>query len=75
MSDWLPIESAPKDGSTFIITCRVGENNPRLHKYWQFALAFWRLDGVTVPRWRVSDGGNFDAATHWMPLPAAPMKP
>jgi hypothetical protein len=73
---WLPIESAPKDGTRVLLFFPVFGNAPRqesgswgLHKY----------NKVVVPCW-VSDceriyGVIWHKAyqpTHWMPLPAAP---
>lgn len=71
-SAWQPIETAPKDESTFLIAQFLKPRNPIFLSQWIFALACWRLDGKSVPRWDVLAGGHFDGATHWMPLPEAP---
>lgn len=60
MSEWHPIETAPKDG-TYILA--VWARNKTT------CLAFW-----DEKEWnRVGSGGIFPIeATHWMPLPEPP---
>ncbi len=72
MNEWYPIETAPKDGGTFIIACFAKYRNPVAYGHWQYALAHWRLDGKSVPRWMVTNMGKFEHATHWMPFPPPP---
>lgn len=68
-SGWMPIESAPRDGSTIIIT--DGKNS--------YPATYGKGDGVDCQfAWGIIDGdGDYNAVmdeviTHWMPLPAAP---
>jgi len=66
MSEWQPIETAPKDGTPILL----GIAGPH---YWPRS-AWWCLD---EERWVVHKGGRFSAwfdipPTHWMPLPSPP---
>ena len=55
---WLPIETAPKDG-THIVTAEQYKNG------WWFSEDWWVEDGI--------DDWQFASyASHWMPLPATP---
>jgi len=69
MSEWQPIETAPKDGRAFMVYVVRSENGPHCF----------------APVSRDSDGGWWDdstgdaiepirGATHWMPLPPGPEK-
>lgn len=76
---WLPIETAPKDGSHLILAC----NGESFIGFW-FELPFKEfrdVDGFYVGQqdaeanWlRIADGDQCEP-THWMPLPAAPGAP
>ena len=75
MSEWQPIETAPKDGST-ILVC-----GPRLLHAHGFGMAtvHWQMDHEDgIPWWKIEDGkfGPYDlrgpSPTHWMPLPDPP---
>lgn len=62
MSEWKPIESAPKDGRHILIVCgrtRLGFYHP------------------ADKRWREYDGTGYGLSldftpSHWMPLPEPP---
>ncbi len=63
MSDWRPIETAPKDGSTIIGWCRewgepqtIDWSKGEFGEHWYTA--------VMLPRYQ---------PTHWMPLPKPPI--
>lgn len=72
MSEWQPIETAPRDGSWVLLTGGDidygwdGENKPPLvvgqyvNGGWQFA---WYDSGHY---------GEYKHPSHWMPLPATP---
>lgn len=79
MSDWQPIETAPKDGTWFLI-CRaddgyesyeVGRYNPLKHpRYEDAGNGLYRKIDEVIYDW--SGFNNFHRATHWMPLPSPP---
>jgi hypothetical protein len=56
MSEWQPIETAPKDGTIIIIDGGTAEWNP--NKFGWFS-----HQGQAIIQWNV---------THWMPLPKLP---
>jgi hypothetical protein len=64
MSEWRPIETAPKDGTMFIIFQAEEDGD-----HW-FDLVSW---SETENDW-IDDGGTLscDGPTHWMPLPEPP---
>lgn len=78
MSEWMPIETAPKDGTEVIIFASwdwddmEGERcsldpSPRV--------ASWDMAEYRTGFWSVSDNPYSDKAvraTHWMPLPEPP---
>lgn len=75
MSEWQPIESAPRDGTVVILY------RPLAHKTHDPQITIRRTLSndrgcwpATVPKGR--DGKNFTEgscyATHWMPLPEPP---
>lgn len=58
MSDWLPIDTAPKDGTLILCWPRDDEH----------ATAYWQ-EG----RWRVGCcGQSYYNIKYWMPLPSPP---
>lgn len=77
--EWLPIESAPRDG-TRVLACCLGSDGARTtHEVWwstpyesaPLKHGCWRHDGgmamlsADLNDWRFG-------ATHWMPLPEPP---
>ncbi len=78
MSDWQPIETAPKDGSTILLCVSNSEREPVIVTgLWVTEAMDWSGWPITEPTWRevwchfqlASDGDN---PTHWMPLPTPP---
>lgn len=75
--EWLPIENAPRDG-TLILTVSDGE----LHTArWIETPGVLRADGsgfFTWSGWQMhrlhGAGAKSFNPTHWMPLPASPLK-
>lgn len=72
---WLPIETAPKDGTAILVY------GPELLREidGHCAVVRWQTnDNSTYPWWTISDGkfGPYDlrgpSPTHWMPLPTEP---
>lgn len=59
---WLPIESAPRDGSEMHLCSERGQ-----------AVGYWDEDEDSfVTDYRGKGNFDFVAATHWQPLPAPP---
>jgi len=71
MTDWQPIETAPRDGKPVLVWnsgCSYWIASFRLplrgERYYQ--------DAHAVREWR-DDYGRFATPTHWMPLPPPPV--
>lgn len=65
--EWMPIESAPKDGTRVLLHARHTAHS------WPIIVAYWR----SGPRGTGWFGGKANHApdgafTHWMPLPSPP---
>ena len=71
MTNWQPIDSAPRDGSTIDLwLAPLGPNNQALTSC-RVPDCFW-ADG----RWCTVQGLRiWDRVTHWMPLPPPPQEP
>ena len=78
MDDWQPIETAPRDGSWFVI-CRAGEDDfyeagcydvLTFPKYVEAGDGLYRKVMEPIYEWRGFD--NFHRATHWTRLPKVP---
>ena len=76
MSEWQPIETAPKDGTEVLVFCRHGVKIA----YWNAEPTVW--DGSNDPCWTVFEPEDYfygfhlvgpSAPTHWMPLPSPPI--
>jgi hypothetical protein len=68
MTDWQPIETAPKDGSVIDLWTSCGERVPDAKWTRHMGWVIWGTDSFESPGWeRV-----FPSPTHWMPLPAPP---
>lgn len=63
--EWLPIESAPKDGSEFLVAWR-GSTKIRMAR-WLKAMNDLLLIGVTSTK-------PLNAPSYWMPLPSPPQE-
>jgi hypothetical protein len=69
LNPWRPIETAPKDGDTYLLGC-FGE-----HGYGMQFVAFWDDEATTATNhWQTADGIAYhdNLPTHWLPLPAPP---
>lgn len=74
---WQPIETAPKDGTDILVF------QPKFVKYnidsWQrnrMAVVSWNTTNWTISHvggWECEEEFDWDALTHWMPLPEAPL--
>lgn len=83
--NWLPIESAPKDGSYFVIANFGDEHDPfddcpneyeiaqfnpyGADKFVEVEGGLFRKEHTVYQEFRAN---NFHRATHWMPLPEPP---
>lgn len=65
--DWLPIESAPRDGDILVY---VPESNEQFVAYWHKRFGAW-VYAATESGVRVFT----KSATHWQPLPPPPSTP
>lgn len=79
MSEWQPIETAPRDGSWFVIyiphggdgSFEVGCFEPLMHEvYVPAEKDLYRKERQSIFDW--TGFNNMHAATHWMPLPEPP---
>lgn len=68
MSEWQPIETAPKDGSSFLA---IGDDfgNPALGQHYAFAYFSDEHDEFAEVG---HDYAKLAYLTHWQPLPAPP---
>lgn len=76
MADWMPIDSAPKDG-TMILAIEVHRNSkfrPQIYegRYVPASHLSCLLSGEESPRFHNRSANQWSKPTHWMPLPAAP---
>lgn len=74
--EWQPIETAPRDGSWFVIRClddtyECGFYSPyKWANYEEVDGGLYRKVETQILDW--SGFNNFHRATHWMPLPPTP---
>lgn len=79
MSQWQPIETAPKDGSWFIGYCDGREQIYIVMRWWD---GFFPPDDDDLSceeegRWTCDGDGRVEDVTHWLPFephPSAPPK-
>lgn len=70
MAQWLPIETAPKDG-TWFLAYRVLRHSTHIQSaHWHTDAVFGRKKVLGGEGWCYSESEGFP--THWMPLPPAP---
>jgi hypothetical protein len=70
MSEWQPIETAPKDGTRFVgITPTPSRRCP-----YTVSICHWEK-GLREPRFIFDDWAKLEVPTLWMPLPAPPAPP
>jgi hypothetical protein len=78
MSAWQPIETAPRDGTWFVIctageqdSCEAGCYDPLLSDHFVEAdNGLYKKERVSLYDW--TGFNNFHRATHWIPLPYVP---
>ena len=76
MSEWQPIETAPKDGSYFL----AGNAGGAWVAHWnQVAVSGYRFDqpwrSCMLNHYHMPVDVRYLPPTHWMPLPAPPGAP
>lgn len=67
MDDWMPIESAPKDGTAILAMLPDSDMPAIIHFRGPKANVTWRI------AWDYSPLSEFSQPTHWMPLPPLPV--
>lgn len=71
VAGWQPIETAPRDGTDFLVFCKSAANHPR------FRILAHPIKTATIRNGRITVVGSDVAisnAVQWRPLPAAPAK-
>jgi hypothetical protein len=69
-SEWLPIETAPRDGTVVKLMCESSPTTGVQVMYWSEKNRRWEGMAFTVMRpVRVHWNETGDQPTHWMPLP------
>lgn len=73
MSEWLPIESAPKDG-TPMMGCTFIPSLPNLYSPRRIHWAAYHPNSNGKVCWRDAEicGNKLERLTHWMALPPPP---
>jgi hypothetical protein len=69
MSEWQPIETAPKDGTKVILN-GIGEsgwNNDNIKEFEIVATGYFKFK-----LWQTGSIWRWKTPTHWMPLPEPP---
>lgn len=66
---WLPIETAPKDGTVVDLWCVHPQHPACMSRDMLFEREKWRSD-----RWGDELNPGWEA-THWHPMPAPPVQP
>lgn len=76
MSEWKPIETAPKDGTRVLIV----SDDQVFIGYWSESAKFG--DEIEKPGWQIHESEMdewyavaVDDATHWTPIPEPPVTP
>ena len=85
MSEWQPIETAPKDGTWIVGLCSCSIQSYGAPKPFVFTTRWvsefwegWEQDGEDTKRRVMSDLSHWrghEEPTHWMPLPEPPHNP
>ena len=70
MSQWLPISTAPKDGTKVDLWVIFNGTGPHrvTDAHWNDKLSDWQLG-----QYNASDYMTHPVITHWMPIPDAPV--
>jgi hypothetical protein len=66
MTDWKPIDTAPRDGRSVLLRARLRANPPEIGNS-LVVVGYWCP--YPVERWKTRDGDEDLYATHWAPIP------
>lgn len=66
VSDWRPIETAPKDGTRLWLYFPHKQEDDRQ------CIGWWQEDGANGSYWMDHADSNITDPSHWMPRPAPP---
>ena len=69
MSEWMPIETAPRDGTKF----DAWQRERVINVFWSAVQEGWCVEGDYDPE--EPTPLPFPEPTHWMPLPEPPVQP
>jgi hypothetical protein len=78
MADWMPIETAPKDGTAILFAGKWRPFDANPGGTWHIAIARWStfMSNHTGYQWILEPLNTLDNInvefTHWMPLPPPP---
>lgn len=64
MSDWQPIETAPKDGTRVLVADE---------DVWMAVARYWPCNSYWIED--AASGMKLNPPTHWLPLPPPPQSP
>lgn len=78
MSEWQPIETAPRDGTKILAHCQpthIETGKPMSFSY--ISVIWWRGENFWKSQWKWRHALNDSTAEpiHWMPLPDPPATP
>ncbi len=68
MSEWQPIETAPRNGHHFFATGPMPSDGIAAPNCWFVAIARWEHNALVTENFRL----RARDLTHWMPLPTPP---
>jgi len=73
MSEWHPIETAPRDGTVVLIyqPADEGDDIPAVIQVARYEATYF---DPNIFQWREAEGEQYEtySPTHWMPLPLPP---
>lgn len=72
MSEWQPIETAPKDRTRILVLAAKSYSKSTSHMAMRMEVDFWHNTKSDGYNGYGHFNGEFYPATHWMPLPAPP---
>jgi hypothetical protein len=70
MTDWQPMESAPKDGRSMLLWARLRANPPESNDHFEVIGYFNHASGVE--RWKARETDEDLEPDYWAPIPKPP---